>query len=83
MDEVESDGASDGWEVLGPVNFDQQGHFVKPAWAAILPHTPEDMAMHNWKKLKLCIALDYGREVGWEIGRFSKFYQTGTRLNMS
>ena len=34
--------------------------------------------MHNLKKLKLCIALDYGREVGSEIGRFSKFYHTGS-----
>ena len=70
VDEVDSDGASDGSEVLGPVNVDQQRHFVEPAWAAILPQPPEDMAMHNLKKLKLCIALDYGRKVGWEIGRF-------------
>ena len=76
--EVDSDGGSDGSEVLGPVNVDQQGHFVKPAWAAILPQPPEDMAMHNLEKLQLCIALDYSREVGWEIGRFSKFYHTGT-----
>ena len=78
VDEVDSDGALDGFEVIGPVNVDQQGHFVKPAWAAILPQAPEDMAMHNLEKLKLCIALDYGREVGWEIGRFSKFYHTGS-----
>ena len=82
--EVDSDGGSDGSEVLGPVNVDQQGHFVKPAWAAILPQPPEDMAMHNLKKLKLCIALDYGREVGWEIGRFQNFTtRATTRVNMS
>ena len=78
VDEVDSDGASDGLEVLGPLNVDQQGHFLKPASAAMLPQPPEDMAMHNLEKLQLCIALDYGREVGWEIGRFSKFYHTGT-----
>ena len=78
VDEVDSDGASDVSEVLGPVKGDQQGHFMKPAWAAILPQPPEDMAMHNLKKLNLCIALDYGREVGWEIGRFSNFYHTST-----
>ena len=84
VDEVDSDGASDGSEVPGPVNVDQQGHFVKPAWAAILPQPPEDMAMHNLKKLEVCIASDYGREVWWEIGRFSKFYHTGThKMNMS
>ena len=78
VDEVDSDGASDGSEVLRPMNVDQQGHFVKPAWAAILPQPPEDMTMHNLIKIKLCIALDYGREVGWKIGRFLNFYHTGT-----
>ena len=78
VDDVDSVGALDGSEMLGPVNVNQQGHFVKPAWPAILPQPPEDMAMHNLKKLKLCIALDYGREVGWEIGCFSNFYHTGT-----
>ena len=33
--------------------------------------------MHNLKKLKLCIAFDYGRQVGLETGRFSKLYHTG------
>ena len=77
VDEVNSNGASDGLDVLGPVNVDQQGHFVKPAWAEIVPQPPEDMAVHNLKNLKLCIALDSGREVGWEIGHFSKLYHTG------
>ena len=67
VDEVDSDGASDGSEVLGPVNVDQQGHFVKPTWAANIP-----MAMHNLRKVKLCIALHYGREVRWEIGQIGK-----------
>ena len=39
VDEVDSDGASDGSEVLAPVNVDQQGHFVKPAWAPNPPRT--------------------------------------------
>ena len=63
--------------MLGSVNVDHQGHFVKPAWAEIGPQPPEDMAMHNLKKLKLCIAFDYGREVGSEIGRLSEMDHKG------
>ena len=33
--EVDSDGASDGSDVLGPLNVDQQGHFMKPAWVEV------------------------------------------------
>ena len=79
VDEVNSDGSSYVWDVLGPVNVDQQGRFVKPACAEIVCHPPEGMAMHNLKKFKLCIALDYGRKVGWEIGRCSKLDHTGIR----
>ena len=77
VDEVDSDGASDGSDVFGPMNVDQQGHFTKPAWAEIVPQPSEDMSIQNLKKLKLCIALDYGRDVGWEIGRFLKIVPHG------
>ena len=77
VDKVDSDRASDGSDVLGPLLVDQQDHCMKPAWAEVVPQPPEDMSIQNLKKLKLCIALDDGREVGWEIGRFSKLYHTG------
>ena len=84
VNEADSDGASEGADVLGPVNVDQHGHFVKPAWAEIVPQPPEDMAKHNLKKLKLCIALDYGREVGRRLAFFQIFTSWGpTRVNMS
>ena len=63
--------------MLGPLNVDQQGHFMKPAWAEVVPPPPEDISIRILKKLKLCIALDYGREVGWQIGPLSIVPYTG------
>ena len=44
--EVDSDRASDNSDVGGPCNVDQEeDHFIKLAWAEVVPQPPEDMCV--------------------------------------
>ena len=79
----DSDSASDSDESddehAGPGNVDDQGNFVAPEGMHPLERPPSPMTLAVLKKRKIMVGVKwpFGDEVGWEMGRFTKFDATG------
>ena len=79
----DSDSASDsddsGDEHHGPDNVDDKGNFVAPEGTQPLERPPDPMTLAILKKRKIMVGVKwpFGDEVGWEMGRFTKFDASG------
>ena len=47
VDDVDYNGASNTSDVVGPLHGDRKGHFIKPAWAEVVPKPPNDMSIQH------------------------------------
>lgn len=75
--DVDSDD-SDG-EGAGPDNVDDSGNFIAPEGTVALETPPANMtlAVLKARKIRVGIKWPFGDQIGWEMGRFTKFASSG------